>query len=213
MRSFLFVPADSERKLAKGPASRPDALILDLEDSVASDRKQVAREMAVAYLKAANRAGPKLYVRVNALDTGLTLGDLAVVMQGKPDGVVFPKCVGQANLDLLATYLDALEVREGTVPGTTRILTIATESAAAVLALGLLAGCASHGPGTAAKSAPKDAVVTVAPGPHGHRFDMQQNGRKMTAEEFDAWMKARGIRVAKGAPTRPKASTTARRAR
>ena len=85
---------------------------------------------------------------------------------------------------------------------------------ALLLALGLLAGCASHAPGTAAKSAPKDAVVTVAPGPHGHRFDMQQNGRKMTAEEFDAWMKARGIRVAKGAPAKPKTTAgTARRAR
>ena len=71
---------------------------------------------------------------------------------------------------------------------------------ALLLALGLLAGCASHAPGTTAKSAPKDAVVTVAPGPHGHRFDMQQNGRKMTAEEFDAWMKAKGIRVATGKP-------------
>jgi hypothetical protein len=82
-----------------------------------------------------------------------------------------------------------------------------------LLAFGLLAGCASHAPGTAARSAPKDAIVTVAPGPHGHRFDMQQNGHKMTAEEFDAWMKARGIRVAKGAPARPKASSTAKRAR
>src|SRR5260370_1420173 len=69
MRSFLFVPADSERKLAKGPSSGPDGLILDLEDSVAADRKKVARDMALAYLKGANRAGPKLYVRVNALDT------------------------------------------------------------------------------------------------------------------------------------------------
>jgi citrate lyase beta subunit len=88
MRSFLFVPADSERKLAKGPSSGPDGLILDLEDSVAADRKPVARDMALAYLKSASRSGPKLYVRVNALDTGLTLGDLAVVMQGKPDGIV-----------------------------------------------------------------------------------------------------------------------------
>ena len=135
MRSFLFVPADSERKLAKGPTSGPDGLILDLEDSVAADRKPIARDMALAYLKSANRTGPKLYVRVNALDTGLTLGDLAIVMQGKPDGIVFPKCVGQANLDLLANYLDALEPREGIRHGTTRILTIATESAAAVLAL------------------------------------------------------------------------------
>ncbi|WP_422013642.1 HpcH/HpaI aldolase/citrate lyase family protein [Reyranella sp.] len=135
MRSFLFVPADSERKLAKGPASGADGLILDLEDSVATDRKTVARDMALAYLRSADRAGPKLYVRVNALDTGLTLGDLATVMQGKPDGIVFPKCVGQADLDLLSNYLDALEAREGIEAGKTRILTIATESAAAILAL------------------------------------------------------------------------------
>ncbi|HKV15308.1 MAG TPA: CoA ester lyase [Reyranella sp.] len=136
MRSFLFVPADSERKLAKGPQSGADGLILDLEDSVASDRKKTAREMALGYLRAANRdAGPKLYVRVNALDTGLTLGDLATVMQGKPDGIVFPKCVGQRDLDLLGSYLDAFEAREGIEQGATRILTVATESAAAVLAL------------------------------------------------------------------------------
>ncbi len=136
MRSFLFVPADSERKLAKGPSSGPDALILDLEDSVATDRKTIARDMALAYLRSASRTGgPKLYVRVNALDTGLTLGDLAVVMQGRPDGIVFPKCVGQRDLDLLATWLDALEAREGIAVGATKILTIATESAAAVLAL------------------------------------------------------------------------------
>jgi len=134
MRSFLFVPADSERKLARGPQSGADGLILDLEDSVAADRKPVAREMALAHLRG-DRTGPKLYVRVNALDTGLTLGDLAAVMQGRPDGIVFPKCVGQRDLDLLATWLDALEAREGTAPGSTRILTIATESAAAVLAL------------------------------------------------------------------------------
>lgn len=135
MRSFLFVPADSERKLAKGPLSGADGLILDLEDSVATDRKKVARDMALAYLEANDRKGPKLYVRVNALDTGLTLGDLAIVMQGKPDGIVFPKCVGQKDIDLLATYLDAFEEREGIGTGTTRILTIATESAAAILAL------------------------------------------------------------------------------
>jgi len=135
MRSFLFVPADSERKLAKGPASGADGLILDLEDSVATDRKKVARDMALAYLNGADRTGPKLYVRVNALDTGLTLGDLATVMQGRPDGIVFPKCVGQTDLDLMSTYLDALEAREGIEAGATRILTIATESAAAILAL------------------------------------------------------------------------------
>jgi citrate lyase subunit beta/citryl-CoA lyase len=135
MRSFLFVPADSERKLAKGPQSGADGLILDLEDSVATDRKPVARDMALNYLRANDRKGPKLYVRVNALDTGMTLGDLAIVMQGRPDGIVFPKCVGQADLDLLAHYLDAFEARENIERGNTKILTIATESAAAILAL------------------------------------------------------------------------------
>src|SRR5258708_21365887 len=131
MRSFLFVPGDSERKLAKGPSSGPDGLILDLEDSVAADRKKLARDMALAYLQTANRSGPKLYVRVNALDTGITLSDLAVVMQGKPDGIVFPKCVGQAHLDLLANYLDAFEAREGIEAGPPKILTIAPARAPA----------------------------------------------------------------------------------
>ena len=135
MRSFLFVPGDSERKLAKGPSSGPDGLILDLEDSVAADRKKLARQMVLDYLKTANRSGPKLYVRVNALDTGLTLGDLAVVMQGRPDGIVFPKCVGQADLNRLALWLDAFEAREGIEIDSTRVLSISTESAAAVLAL------------------------------------------------------------------------------
>ena len=135
MRSFLFVPGDSERKLAKGPSSGPDGLILDLEDSVAADRKKTARHMVLDYLKSANRSGPKLYVRVNALDTGLTLGDLAIVMQGKPDGIVFPKCAGQADLDRLALWLDAFEAREGIDIDSTRVLSISTESAAAVLAL------------------------------------------------------------------------------
>ena len=64
MRSFLFVPADSERKLAKGPTSGADGLILDLEDSVATDRKKVARDMALAYLKSADRSGASVAVLV-----------------------------------------------------------------------------------------------------------------------------------------------------
>lgn len=86
---------------------------------------------------------------------------------------------------------------------------------AVLLAFGLSTGCASTSPSSAAtKKAAPDEIVTVKVGPHGHRFDMQQNGRSMTAEEFDAWMKARGIRVAKGAPAKPKTTAgTARSAR
>src|SRR5437868_7798182 len=85
MRSFLFVPADSDRKLAKGAASGADALILDLEDSVTADRKAGARDTALAYLQ--QHAGPRaqlLVVRVNALDTGLTDADLDAVVAGMP---------------------------------------------------------------------------------------------------------------------------------
>ena len=84
MRSLLFVPGDSPKKLQKGLESGADALILDLEDSVATDRKTVARDMALAYLRSADRAGPKLYVRVNALDTGLTL--VPLTQETRPSG-------------------------------------------------------------------------------------------------------------------------------
>lgn len=84
---------------------------------------------------------------------------------------------------------------------------------AVLLVFGLSTGCATKSSSAAAKQAAPQEIVTVKVGPHGHRFDMQQNGRSMTAEEFDAWMKARGIRVAKGAPVAPKTASTAKRAR
>src|SRR4051812_40108250 len=87
IRSFLFVPADSEKKLAKGFKSGADAVILDLEDSVAANRKPAAREMALAFLRrhAPAQKRPRLVVRVNALDTGLTDADLDGIVAGKPD--------------------------------------------------------------------------------------------------------------------------------
>src|SRR5215831_19494270 len=96
MRSLLFVPADSERKLAKSLESGADALILDLEDSVAAERKAGARQTALAFLRQhANGARrPQLIVRVNALDTGLTDADLDVVVAGTPDAILLPKAEG-----------------------------------------------------------------------------------------------------------------------
>lgn len=85
---------------------------------------------------------------------------------------------------------------------------------AVLLAVSLSAGCASTSSSAATKNAAPDEIVTVKVGPHGHRFDMQQDGRSMTAEEFDAWMKANGIRVAKGAPVKQTTTaSTAKRAR
>ena len=134
MRSFLFVPGDSVRKFESAKKTAADALILDLEDSIAPEGKVTARGITRQMLDARN-PDQKLYIRVNALDTGMTLGDLAAVMPGRPDGIVLPKCAGATDVNRLALYLDAFEAAAGVAQGTTRIVTVATETARAVLKL------------------------------------------------------------------------------
>ncbi|GIL02683.1 MAG: CoA ester lyase [Alphaproteobacteria bacterium] len=138
MRSFLFVPADSERKLARAPESGAGALILDLEDSVALDRKPVARAMVAAWL-GSRAASPQAWVRVNALDTGLTMTDLAAVVAARPDGIVLPKCESAAELVRLDAALSALEAREGLPDRTIPVMPLITETPAAMFALGAYA--------------------------------------------------------------------------
>jgi len=132
MRSLLFVPADSERKQEKALGSGADVLILDLEDSVAGSRKPVAREMAARFI-AARHDGPRLYVRVNGLSSGLTDGDLAAVMPARPDGVMLPKANGAGDVMRLAAKLRVHEAENGFDDGETRILPIITETARGVL--------------------------------------------------------------------------------
>lgn len=139
-RAFLFVPADSERKLAKGAESGADALILDLEDSVGPERKPLARGMAAEWLAARAEAGPQGWVRVNALDTGLTMADLAGVVRARPDGIVLPKCSGPQDLRTLDAALSALEAREGLADRAIGVMPIATETPAALFSLGAYAG-------------------------------------------------------------------------
>ncbi|MDA1100014.1 MAG: CoA ester lyase [Proteobacteria bacterium] len=134
IRSWLFVPGDSERKLAKGQDNPADALILDLEDSVSNDRQEIARGMVCDYLKAhSDRPRQQLWVRVNPLDTALSLPDLAAVMPGAPDGIVLPKVYSAADVNTMGNYLSALEAREGLAPGSTKIHCVATETAASLL--------------------------------------------------------------------------------
>ena len=135
MRSMLFVPGDSERKFARAAGGPADALILDLEDSVVSARKAEARRTTAGML-AAPRGRQLRYVRVNALDTGLTLSDLAAVMPARPDGVVLPKCDGGGQVRQVSLWLDAFEAAAGLPPGGTRILVIATETAGSLFGLG-----------------------------------------------------------------------------
>jgi citrate lyase subunit beta/citryl-CoA lyase len=135
IRSFLFVPGDSERKLAKGRASGADALILDLEDAVAPARKPLARDMVTDYLTAhAAERTPELWVRINPLDQG-GLDDLAAVVRAAPDGIVAPKVDGPADVARLSHYLDSLERRDA-VARQIRILPVATETARAPFRLG-----------------------------------------------------------------------------
>jgi citrate lyase subunit beta/citryl-CoA lyase len=138
-RSFLFVPADSDRKLARGPESGAAALILDLEDSVALDRKPVARAMTAVWLRE-RPAAPQAWVRVNAFDTDLTMADLAAVVAARPDGIVLPKCESAADLVRLDAALSALEAREGLPDRSIPVMPLVTETPAAMFALGGYAG-------------------------------------------------------------------------
>ena len=141
MRSLLFVPADSERKLARSLESGADCLILDLEDSVLPQGKTKAREMAAAFLASARRQSPRprLFVRVNALDSGLVEADLDAVMGAGPDGIVLPKCLNGASVQHLGAMLAVKEAEFDLADGGTRIIAIVTETAASIFAMGTYA--------------------------------------------------------------------------
>lgn len=134
MRSLLFVPADSERKIPKALASQADVVILDLEDSVAMASKEAARGRAAEVLSQARTT--RLFVRVNGLTTGLALSDLEAVMPQAPDGLVLPKSESGDDVDALGQMVRSLAGGADTTP----ILAIATETAASLFNLGTYRG-------------------------------------------------------------------------
>lgn len=134
LRSFLFVPGDSEKKLAKGEGSGADALILDIEDSVAPSRKPIARDMVREYLAA--RAGVRtgeLWVRMNPINAG-GLDDLVAVVRARPDGIMVPKVDHPSDLVRLGHFIEALEKRDG-IDRPIRFLPVSTETARAPFGL------------------------------------------------------------------------------
>lgn len=137
MRSLLFVPADSEKKLEKGFASEADVVIVDLEDSVSLDNKPAARKLAAAFL-GARRAekGPAVYIRVNDLTTGLTDDDLAALVPARPDGIMLPKSNSGADVQRLAVKLRVYEAENGLADGGISIVPIITETATGLFAAG-----------------------------------------------------------------------------
>lgn len=146
MRSLLFVPGDSPRKFARAMESGADALILDLEDSVAPGSKAQAREITAGLLaEAGHQDGrPRLYVRVNALDTGMTDADLDAVIPLEPYGIMLPKSSKGADVMLLDAKVTTSEALAGIEDGRTRILAIVTETAASLFGLGTYDGSSAR---------------------------------------------------------------------
>src|SRR5246500_5546002 len=146
MRSLLFVPADSARKLDKAMSSGADALIVDLEDSIALDGKAHAREAAAAFLKNAitSATRPYLMVRVNGLRTGLADADLDAIAPAKPDAIMLPKAEGGAAVVHAGAKLAVTEAVSGLPDGAIKILPIATETAAALFLVGTFTGASAR---------------------------------------------------------------------
>ena len=171
MRSLLFVPADSERKLDRARQSGADAVILDLEDSVVPANRPAARSQARAFLASSGSGGFRRYVRINPLAGGAALDDLVAVVPERPDGIVLPKCLPE-DVRILDHYLSALEAASALAPGAIRVIAIATETPAAMLAL------ADHARGGYAGVSPRLQGITwgaedlaAALGGHNRRLD------------------------------------------
>lgn len=130
LRSLLFAPGDSPRKIEKALASAADGVILDLEDSVAAAGKDAARETVASTLATASH--PNMVVRINAIGTPWYLPDLARVVHCRPAAVLLPKCEGRAHLALLDHHLEALETAAGLTVGSVSVLALVTETAASL---------------------------------------------------------------------------------
>ncbi len=140
MRSWLFAPGDSAKKMAKAAASNADIALFDLEDAVATDNKPLARRMVHDFLEANAEDRARLWVRINPFDGSYTLADLAAVMPAHPGGIMLPKVYGRADVDRLDHCLSALEVANGIKEGSTPVIVLITETAEAMFHTGSYKG-------------------------------------------------------------------------
>ncbi|MEO5640769.1 MAG: CoA ester lyase [Sphingomicrobium sp.] len=136
MRSWLFVPGDSEKKAAKAAGCGADALIFDLEDSVAAAQKDTARAMVAGLVDRREPRDWSLWVRVNPFDGELTMADLDAVVRPGLDGILLPKPEGGADVARLAAEIERRETAAGMIGGSVRIAVVATETPTAVFTLG-----------------------------------------------------------------------------
>ena len=133
LRSLLFVPADSEKKLAKSKSSPADALILDLEDSVAPENRIKARGLARDFLKDTHRQS--IWVRINPVSSPDFVADMEAVVASAPAGLIVPKPDGPQDLLKLDAHLMTLETKAGLPQRSIKLLPVATETPTAVLSL------------------------------------------------------------------------------
>lgn len=135
MRSLLFVPGNDERKLGKSLDTDADCLLIDLEDSVAARAKPDARVTTAAFVaeNLGRKRRPRLYVRINSLDTRFWEDDLATVMEARPEGLLLPKASGGEEVGQLSIALDLAEARAGIQTGTTSLIVLTTEVPNALL--------------------------------------------------------------------------------
>ena len=138
VRSWLFVPGDSEKKLEKSRGSNADVLIFDLEDSVGPSNKAKARDLVAAHLRAIPKSErtSQLWVRVNPLDSGLTEADLQSIIPAEPDGIVMPKPDGPQDAAALSADISAKENASGFDTGQVQMMVIASETAKSAFTLG-----------------------------------------------------------------------------
>lgn len=140
IRSWLFAPGDSARKMEKALASSADQVILDLEDSVALSAKPEARRMVGEVLEAAGEGRHRVWVRINPLRGGLAKDDLAAIMPARPGGIMLPKSEKGADVAALDALLSPMEAAHGIEPGATGVHPLVTETAAAMFGAGTYRG-------------------------------------------------------------------------
>lgn len=145
-RAWWVVPGDSTSMMAKIPACSAGAVIIDLEATVACHDKAKARSLTRGFLEAwqTRAAAPKLYVRINALGSGMSADDLAASISPATQGIVLPKAEGGQDMGKLAALMRVAEARAGMDDGATRMIAVAVASASGVLNIKTYAGCSNR---------------------------------------------------------------------
>jgi len=135
MRSWLFAPGDSERKMTKASDSAADIVLLDLEDSVSPENKPAARTAVADFLKT-REDKHRIWVRVNPLRSGEIEADLDAIMGAAPGGLFLPKAEGKADVQALDAMLTIREADHGILNRSTHVAALVTETPKAMFHCG-----------------------------------------------------------------------------